>query len=410
MSITIKIKQGDTFDSLSRQNYGSENYVANIQKANPGINEPLPIGKTLLIPDIPTAPKNKTKAIGSDIENECVLRIQGARFRYWNDLKITRSIDQMDMIEFSVPWDAQSKTLRDFFAPFSYKETTIELGSQILFTGTIVSVVTVLTNKKTLSVSAYSKPGVLNDCTPSASSFPLEFNGLGLGEIAKSICEPFGLSVDVQGDAGAVFDQVSCESGKKALSFLIELAKQRNMLVSSSSDGKLTFLKAIETGNAVANLVQGQSPLVSVTPQFSEQEYYSSITGIDSVSIGALGSQFTMANDRVQGTLRPLTFTVSDADDVTVQTAVENKIGRMFGNAVQYAVNVSTWRDSSGNLWQPNTMIHVEAADAMIYNQYKFVIRSINFAKNSKKETATLNLVLVGCFTGKIPESLPWEG
>jgi len=409
LSITIEIKQGDTFESLSRQNYGSENYASNIQKANPGVSEPLPIGNKLLIPDVPTAPQNKVKPLGSNIENECVMRIQGARFRYWNDLKITRSIDQMDVIQFSVPWDSDSKLLRDFFAPFSYKETTIEVGSQILFTGTIVSVVTVLSDKKILNVSAYSKPGVLNDCTPSSSSFPLEFNGLGLKEIAKSICEPFGLSVEFEGDAGAVFDQVSCESGKKALSFLIDLAKRRNFVISSTSDGKLLFWKAIETGEAVANLKQGESPLLSVTPSFSEQDFYSSITGIDSVSIGALGSQFTVQNTRVQGYLRPLTFTVNDVDDVTVQTAVENKAGRMYGNAVQYSVSVATWRDSSGNLWEPNTMISVEAKDAMIYNQYKFVIRSINFKKDSKKQTATLDLVLVGCFSGKIPESLPWE-
>ena len=408
---TYSVITGDTFESISRKKYGTEKEADRIARANPGVAEPLTAGTTLTVPVLPEAPQNLQQAADSSTDDEVAILIDGKRFRFWDKVRITRAIDTMDTVEFGAPFDSEAPGFRETFRPFSFKTVVITVGGTPLFTGTMVAVSPVLENaQKVISVSGYSLPGVLNDCTSPASSFPLEFDNQGLREIATAMAAPFGISVDFQADQGAVFERVASEPGKKVLAFLTELAKQRNLIISSSSRGKLLFLQSSEGGQPVARLQQGVAPVLSVTPFFSPQEYYSHITGIEPVVVGLAGSQFTVKNPRLLGVTRPLTFNAPDTLDADVKSAVEAKAGRMFGNMASYSVRVATWRDPSGKLWEPNTAIKLLAPDAMIYKEYEFIIRSIEFSRDRATETATLNLVIPGSFSGKVPEALPWDG
>jgi prophage tail gpP-like protein len=253
-------------------------------------------------------------------------------------------------------------------------------------------------------------PGVLNDCTPPASApDKLEFNKQGLSDIANSLAAPFGLSVEFKADQGAIFERVAIKSDQTVFAFLTELAIQRNLILANDERGKLIVWQSVTVGNPVARLQQGESPLMSVSPFFSPQEYYSHITGIEPVAVGSQGSQFTVKNPRLLGVTRPLTFIAPDTNDSNIKAAVDAKASRMFGNLVSYSIKVSTWRDSFGNLWQPNTTINLLAPDSMIYNEFEFIIRSVEFQSNSTTKTATLNLVLPGSFSGEIPDNLPWD-
>jgi prophage tail gpP-like protein/phage tail protein X len=407
---TYSVITGDTFESISRKKYGTEKEAARIARANPGVVEPLAAGTALTVPALPDAPQNVQQAAGSNTEDEVAILVDGKRFRFWDKVRITRAIDAMDTVEFGAPFDSEAPGFKDTFRPFSFKTVVITVGGTPLFTGTMVAVNPVIENgQKVVSVSGYSLPGVLNDCTSPASSFPLEYDNQGLREIATALAAPFGISVEFLADQGAVFERVASEPGKKVLAFLTELAKQRNLIISSSSRGKLVFLQSAESGQPVARLQQGSAPVLAVTPSFNPQEYYSHITGIEPVVVGLPGSQFTVKNPRLEGVVRPLTFNAPDTLDADVKAAVEAKAGRMFGNMASYSVRVATWRDPSGNLWEPNTTIKLLAPDAMIYSEYEFTIRSIEFSRDRTTETATLNLVIPGSFSGKIPESLPWD-
>ena len=264
---TYSVITGDTFESISRKKYGTEKEADLIARANPGVAEPLTGGTTLTVPALPYAPQNVQQAAGSSTEDEVAILIDGKRFRFWDTVRITRAIDTMDTVEFGAPFDAEAPGFKDTFRPFSFKTVVITVGGAPLFTGTMVTVNPVIENaRKIVSVSGYSLPGVLNDCTSPASSFPLEFDNQGLREIATALAAPFGISVEFLADQGAVFERVASEPGKKVLAFLTELAKQRNLVISSSSRGKLVFLQSSESGQPVARLQQGSAPVLSVTP------------------------------------------------------------------------------------------------------------------------------------------------
>ena len=410
LSISYNVIAGDTFELIARKKYGTEAEAQRIARANPGVVEPLTAGIILVIPDIPNAPQNLQQQTVTDNKNEVAILIDGQRFRFWQSVAIKRSLDSMDAIQINAPFNAESLEFRDAFRPFSFKKIEVTIGGVPFFTGTGVVVNPVIDeNQKTVSMGGYSLPGVLSDCTPPASSFPLEFSGQGLREIATTIAEAFGIGIEFEDDQGATFERVASKPNKKALSFIIELAKQRKLIVSSTPRGKLLIRKAIVTGNPVAKLQQGLAPVLSVSPAFNPQEYYSHITGLESVTVGVAGSQFTVKNEHLLGVVRPLTFSVPDTKNSGLKAAVEAKVGRMFGNVASYSLAISTWRDPQGELWEPNTTIKLIAPNAMIYNEYEFIIRSINFERDESAEIATLDLVIPGSFSGQIPEKLPWD-
>jgi prophage tail gpP-like protein/phage tail protein X len=410
LSITSKVLQGDTFASIARRVYGTEAEASRIRRANPGVSEPLVTGAEIVTPAAPDAPRDRPQEIPAQTENEVALLVDGERFRFWDSVRVTRSIDAMDTVEFGGPFDSTAPGMRETFRPFSYKALDIKVGGDQLFAGTMVAVDPVIANESiTIAASGYSLPGVLNDCTPPPSSFPLEFNGQDLRGIAASIAGDFGLAVEFPDGPGPAFERVACDPGKKALAFLIELAQQRNLIVTNTAAGALVFFRPAPVGIPVAKLRQGESPVLSVTPMFSPQQYHSHITGIEPVVVGLAGSQFTVKNPRLQGVVRPITFTAQDVEGGDIAAAVEAKASRMFGSMASYAVRVSTWRDANGQLWAPDTTVTLEAPDAMVYSDYSFIVRSVAFDRDGTTETATLDLVIPGSFSGQQPEALPWE-
>lgn len=408
---SITTRKGDTFDLLARRAYGDDQQSALLRSANPGAVEPFEAGVVLTVPDQPNAPKDTPPTVQADSENELALLINGQRFRFWTGISITRSIDSMDTLNISAPFEPDDQQFRATFKPFAFAPVNVNVGGAPLFTGTMLTVDPDLKEDgRTVAAACYSVPAVTSDCTAPASSYPLEWNAAGLRTIAEAAAAPFGLSVLFEADEGAVFERVALKPGEKVLPFLIKLAQQRGLLVSSTERGQLLFTKSIDPGQPVARLTEGASPLVDVVPIFNPQDYYSEITGIEPVVVGLRGGQVTVKNPRLRGIVRPLAFEVSDTVNADIEAACNAKAGRMFANVVNYSCNVATWRDPSGNIWKPNTTVTIDAPGAMIYGEYEFLVRAVTLSRTSDGgEVATLALTIPGAFNSEIPEALPWD-
>ncbi len=410
MSTTYRVVAGDTFELIARKTYGTEQEAGRIVRANPGALEPLAAGTSIKIPDIPGAPTDKPGAPPSDDIDETALILNAERFRFWEQVTINRSIDSMATVAFTAPFESSLPKFRDTFKPLAYTPVEVTVGGVPLFTGAmVVPLPTLEKNRKALSVSCYSAPGVLSDCNPPASLFPLEFNGFGLRDIARTIAGPFGIAVEFRHGEGAVFDQVSCEPSKKALAFLAGLAKQRNLIISDTERGALLFWQSISSSAPVARLRQGESPLVSVSPSFTLQNVYSEITGIEPTIVGLAGRSYTVSNPFLKNVIRPYTFLLSDTVNADLKQAVDAKLGRMFGDMVSYKVFVDTWRTEAGDLWAPNTVITLTAPDAMIYKEYSFIIKNVALTRDRASKSAVLDVVLPGSFSGELPGAMPWD-
>lgn len=396
--------RGDTFDLIARKQYGDESHAERIRKANPGVIEPLSEGLVLAIPLDPNAPVDKSTQPPASDPDEVALKVGGDAFRYWEAVRIKRSLDSIDTVSFSAPFV-------DGIRPFSYLDIEVSIGSEAIFAGTLVSVVpSVEAEARRLAVDAYATCGVLNDCTMPASSYPLEFRDQTLAEIAPTLADAFGVGVSFAGlnIAGAPFPQVAIQPGEKVLEFLQKLAKQRNLIIGSSPDGGVEFRQPAALGLPTAALVQGQAPLQSVAPRFNNQEFYSHVTGLEVAAVGKAGAQATTKNSTLSGIVRPFAFELKDTENADSQAAVDAKAARMFAGAVSYSVTVATWRDSIGQLWEPGKFLTLEAPDAFVPNAFSFMIRGVIFERSAEGTFATLELVLPGVFGGDLPRVFPW--
>lgn len=402
MSTTYSTIAGDTFEKIARKKYGNESGAGRIQRSNPHASEPLEPGVSLVIPNDPSAPLNKTTSVPSASSDETAIKIS-RRVRFWESYSLRLKLDGIAEFRFSAPFVTD-------FTPFSYDDCEVTVGGRTVFTGTIVVVDPVIeSDRKSLSIAGYSLPGVLADCTVSAKQYPVEFFKQDLATIARTLCDPFGIGVVFEAGASTAFDKVAIPATMKIYDFLADLARQKGLVLSTDERGKLVFRKSDGFERPVAVLAQGDEPLLSVVPQFNPQQYYSSITGVSTVKIGKPGESYTVNNARLKGVNRPFTYQVTDLDAGDLRQTVEAKAGRMFANSVSYTAEVNTWADPVGARWEPGTFIKLSAPDALILTSYTFLIRAVTFSAMPNRRTAMLDLVIPGAFSGEIPRSMPWD-
>ncbi len=341
--------------------------------------------------------------------DEVTLVVDGREFRFFESLEVTLSLDTVSTVELTAPFEPGEASHRKLFLPFQFQPLEVLLGGENLFTGTVVSTEpSADANRSVVELAGYSLPGVLGDCAMPVDELPLEFKGIPLKEILPAITKPFGVDVEIRDDTGPAFKKVSIDIDDKPLEWLAKLARQRSLVLSSTDSGKLLCWRSVQTGSPVAAL-EGQ-PLVKVESEFSAQDYFSVVTGFVPKTRRRKGIRQPLQNPWLTGRVRPMNFRLDDIDPASAPDAVRAKLARMFAGMAAYSVkDLPTWRDPSGNLWRPNTTIKIKAPEVMIYDYYEFLIRTVRLREEADKQTADLELVMPGAFSGEIPESLPWQ-
>jgi len=340
------------------------------------------------------------------------ISVDGKRFDTWSTAQIARAIDSIDTVQVSRPFDPTDPSQRETFKPLGYQSTVVSVGGETIVTGTTVPVVPELTDSSNMvALGIYSTPGVLSECPPDQASYPLEMKGLTLHEIAKRLCDPFGIRVKAVGVApGKPFEKAKIGTGE-ILPSLAELAKAKGQLITSSKNGDLVFQAAKTDGSTVARLSWGLPPMMGIRPSIKPREYFSKVTGVKPIRPKSKKTEiFTVHTPHIGNVFRPFIYDVKDNLELDIQTNVQSKVSRMIGNVVSYDIEVATWRDKNGRLWEPNTFVEVYAPGVMIYRKFIFLIRSVVLTQNKDSETASLQVVLPGSFTAseKIGK-YPWD-
>lgn len=398
---------GDTWDLIARKTTGDDNDAGRIQGANPGVLEPIQAGTVINIPPRLDSAATASQSVDPD---EVVIAIDGQVFRYWTAVVLTRSVDAISKLSFTIPFDPDNHEARDLFRTGQFRSVAVSVGGELYFTGRMVPEPPIAgPNGSTRVINAYSLPGVLEQCSIPESVYPLEFKRLTLFEISQKILDPFWLDIVAPTDTGPAFGKVKASPSAKVLAFLTTLAQQRGFVISDNAAGNLVIHRSAAAGGPVASLEEGRPPVGVVSPRVNQDAFYSHITGIKPAKTGSRAVKYTQANDRLRGLLRPFTFTASDTEAAEIEDAVSAKMGRMYANAVGYQLPLPTWRTPSGELWTENTTLKLRSPSAEIYNPYEFLIRTVSLRQDSTSKTVNLGLMIPGGFAGEIPEALPWD-
>jgi len=250
-----------------------------LRRTNPGISDPLAIGSNLTIPGKKPSKSHQTQANRDEIS----LTLAGSSLKFWSDFEVTLGVDTVSTCRFTTPFDPAKH--RETFIPMSFPEVTCLIQGEPLFRG-VVSGMKPEAKSATMQLACYSTPGVLMDCTPHPSNLPLNLKKVTLGDICRKICEPFGINVVDQAEQNTKFNLVKIDPTQNAWASMVKMAKQRNVVLSSTIEGDLLLSQPPKDLTPVAELTGGQTPIVDVDADLDHQSFYSTVTGLYSVKVG----------------------------------------------------------------------------------------------------------------------------
>jgi prophage tail gpP-like protein len=426
MSRVHNVQQGDTLGAIAVRYLGGSGKWPKITAANPQLSNrkkavdgsPLIYpGDALIIPEDqtesrPAAPQTKNAIVLSDDEQDVSIIIDGEKFTGFTGYNLTLAYDTFDTFSFSAPYDPEIKELRKIIQPFTFKSCEVYYNDVLMFRGTLLTPDPELTDQSSeITLEGYPLCGVLNDCMVPPTKYPLQCMGLTLRGIAEAACEPYSIPIIFEGDVGPEFTEVSIEPTDKILDFLTKLSKQRNLLFTNNAKGQLVFFNP-KTEKPFVSFVEGNSPLISIKPKFSAQDFFSHVTGFGKTDAEYPSVSYTFENKYLikKGIIRHQSLTVEDAETINdLENSVRAHAGRMFADCVNFELLCNGHVNEKGELFRKGMTVCALSPSAMILRETNFIARSIKLSRTTEGKTTTLSLVLPGSYTGEIPEALPWE-
>lgn len=337
----------------------------------------------------------------------------GSYFGYWQNVEIKRSIDTYSTVKFDAPFEPTRKEFRQTFRPFTYQRLECLINLDTFVTGYSLGIDPDFDwNARNIAVTGYAKPAVFHTCNipPDELGKGLSFNGQGLRSIAQRIADPFGIRCDFRNEDATPFAKCKLEIDKKLQEFLCDLGKQRNRVFTDTKQGELLCWTSVEPGKPVGVLTEGKPPFTKMKPSFKPDDCFSQVTGFGKKKRGKKETRWTAKNRWLETPLRPHTFKLDDAERADVPEATNAKLGRLFASMASFTIpELPGWRAPNGEIWEPNTTLIIKAPSAMVYSEYEFLIRDVTLKQTENGDTAELEIVMPGAFSGKVPDALPWD-
>lgn len=334
--------------------------------------------------------------------------INGKRFENWESVDVNLSLDSIDTFSLGTSMSPENIDFVKSFEPFKYPEIQVLANGEELLTGVIFPK-SVSIGSKNISIAGASKPGILNKLPVPPDKYPLELKNQDLRQIGTLMAGYYGVDVELSGSVGAPFSPaVSPAPAESVLSFLVKLAKKRSFLVSNTVKGALDFFVP-GASSVISPLHQGEMPLLDAKCDFDDENMFTSVTGFGAAEAGRDPESFTVPVIDLPGINRPFVYTVSDSQGASLQDTIKFKAGRLFANAIKTSVEVLGWRGVNGKIWQSGDFISLLAPGVYFYNETKLMIRDISLKRTAKEESASLEIVFPGVYSGELPKKFPWS-
>ena len=311
---------------------------------------------------------------------------------------------------FNTPFFPEQKIYRDLFRPFSYHPVEIHIGGNLVLTGVMEGVSpSVSPSQTSVNIQGRSKVAVIVDCTFEKSDFPVQFTKAKLDEITKKVVSKFGLIASFPDGTGALFEEAGPKSPTETVfSFLHNLARQRQLLMSQTPEGNLLFRKANTKGKSVATLAEGQHGVIVSGGSYNGTARFSSFDAFGQES--GKNNNFAATKDpALSGIIRPKSVQANDTNAANIQGVSDWAASAAVADSINVPLQVEGWLRPDGKLWQENDMITLVAPSVMIYKPFPFLIKSLTRQETTGPKSTVLSLMIPGAYSGELPKEYPWD-
>jgi len=339
-----------------------------------------------------------------------ILKIGTRKLDLYNDVAISLQYDSVaSSYQFRFYFDPENADHKAMFTPGSYAPVTIEHNGELLITGVLLEQ-TFKSGpvRELMSVSGYSKTGVLQDCEIPTSAYPLQANGLSLKQIAEKAIKPFGLKLlvdaSVSKEAASVFNKSTCDDKQSVRSYLCELANQKHIIVSHDEKGNLLLTKEQTTQAPVYDFTTGV-PWVKMSLTFAGQNMHSQISLLKQASKSGKGNagQAVISNPYVTG-FRPTTKRQTSGRDVDTSLGVRNVLSKELKELV-LTIELDRWV-LNGKVIRPNTIVTAVCPDLHIYTKTRFFVATVDLMGDNVNQTAKLTCYVPEVYNSDTPKNI----
>lgn len=275
------------------------------------------------------------------------------------------------------------------------------LGKTALFEGYVDKLSLSLNGtSRNITIEGRDKTQDIVDCSITTSS---EFNDLTFTGIATQLLKSFNIKVLPQVSVGAKFPKFSVRQGETIFEALDRAAKERQLILLSSTHGNLVIQKR---GNQRANteLIEGINVLAAAVSFDNTQRFSNYI--VKGQSTGLIGNPKDQTQNRGEaidgglGRFRPIIIIAENAvDNDGAQKRAEFESTFRAAKAMQVNVTVVGWKQKDGSLWEVNQLVQVDIRSIGIKQQ--LLIQKVKFDQSENGRRVEMELIRPDAFEFK---------
>lgn len=275
------------------------------------------------------------------------------------------------------------------------------LGKEALYEGYVDKItISVTPTSRNITIVGRDKTADLVDCSILGNN---EFNDVTFTELATAICKPFDIKVLPQVDVGNKFAKFTVRQGETVFEALERAAKERKLLLLSSTHGNLVIDRKGKT-RASSEIIEGvnfQSGSVTFddSERFSEYTVKGQNTGLVGEILDSTGNKGIAYDNGIKRYRPVLVIAENSVDNDGAQKRAEFEANFRAAKAAQINCVVIGWKQKNGKLWATNQTVHLDAKSLGV--KQDFLIQRVKFNQGDKGRRTEIELIRPDAFEFK---------
>lgn len=340
--------------------------------------------------------------------DDLIIEANGQKIQGWEHIRATRGIER-------VPADFEIQMTERFpgeLAPMIINagdSCKVYLGSDLVITGYVDRVISTMRgNSHEVHVTGRSKTADLVDC--SAEWPGGQIQGTSALDVAQKLAKPYGINVkNLASYPGPAIPQFTLILGETAFELIERTCRYARLLAYDDTNGDLLLNQiggtSASSGFSEGVNVEAATVVNSMDQRFSD--YVAYLISIDNFndfsqtcSIGD-ANQLAQVHDSGVPRYRRMVMiaeAVAGGQELVVQRAYW-EAARRQGRSKIVNLRTDSWRDSSGALYTPNTLVMVDLPT--LKTSETMTISSVTYLRDESGTHADLTLMSPVAF---IPE------
>ena len=407
---TYTVKEGDTYDTISRTMYGTDSHAGFLEGVNNGSY--LIPGEVLIVPPVVARSESVQTVLPGVGAGDLSIIIAGKRI-VPESARVLRAMDAaVDGWTAVIEWTPEMAAL---VSPFSYPSASVYIGGQLAVNGAVYGVKSEFKERREIILEGYS---FMADAVDSSMAPPYQTMGVTLRQHAEEVLKPLGMRPIFQEGVSEgelfngspvddAFGVTDAEPDTGIFDHLSKYAFQRDLLIASSPSGDPIFLQANISGGTVGVLYEGGPHVLEWSGEFDGRKRFNTYRSFGYSPLS--GDKAVEAKDAKVPRYRTMAFKADDTEAWDIGYTAEWKRSKQVADSISIKLPLDTWYAPDGTLWTYNTLVSVVSKTLFVPGGFDFLIKSVEYAFDKKGRTAEISLVPPGVYAprGKRAED-PW--